>query len=78
MAPHTHLVLDETLLEAGKLDAHGIESVMHISNLIRKQMLNVNFKYYNIDYNANIPVLIFSEGKSMFPVRLFFDQAKYP
>lgn len=68
LAPHTHLVLDETKLEAGKLESHGIESVMHISNLIRKQQLNVNFKFYTIDYNANIPVLILSEGKSMFPV----------
>ncbi|XP_031627150.1 mini-chromosome maintenance complex-binding protein [Contarinia nasturtii] len=67
LAPHTHLVLDETKLEPGKLESHGIEGVMHISNLIRKQQLNVNFKYYTIDYNSNIPVLIFSEGKSMFP-----------
>ncbi|XP_055316672.1 mini-chromosome maintenance complex-binding protein isoform X2 [Sitodiplosis mosellana] len=67
LAPHTHLVLDETQLEPGKLEAHGIEGVMYISNLIRKQQLNVNFKFYTIDYNANIPVLIFSEGKSMFP-----------
>lgn len=71
LAPHTHLVLDETKLAAGKLESHGIESVMHISNLIRKQQLNVNFKFYTIDYNANIPVLILSEGKSMFPVSFY-------
>lgn len=68
LAPHTHLVLDETRLEPGKLESHGIEAVVHISNLIRKQQLNVNFKFYTIDYNANIPVLLLSEGKSMFPV----------
>lgn len=70
LAPHTHLVLDETCLQAGKLESRGIESVMHVSNLIRKQMLSVNFKFYTIDYNSNIPVLILSEGKSMFPVRI--------
>lgn len=66
-------MLDETQLQPGKLEAHGIEGVMHISNLIRKQQLNVNFKFYTIDYNANIPVLIFSEGKSMFPVSFSFS-----
>lgn len=68
LAAHTHLVLDETRLEPGKLENHGIQAVGHIANLIRKQQLNVDFKFYAIDYNANIPVLIFSEGKSMFPV----------
>lgn len=68
LAAHTHLVLDETRLEAGKLENSGIQAVLHISNLIKKQQLSVNFKFYSIDYNANVPVLIFSEGKSMFPV----------
>lgn len=71
LASHTQLVLDETCLEPGKLESQGIEAVMHIGNLISKQQLNVNFKFYNIDYNANIPVLILSEGKSMFPVCSF-------
>lgn len=73
LAPHTHLVLDEIQLEPGKLESHGIEAVVHLSNLIRKQQLNVNFKFYTIDYNANIPVLILSEGKSMFPVSVSFE-----
>lgn len=68
LAPHTHLILDETRLEPGKLENSGIQAVGHVSNLIRKQQLNVNFKFYSIDYNANVPVLILSEGKSMFPV----------
>lgn len=68
LAAHTHLILDETRLSPGKLENHGIQAVLHISNLIRKQQLNVDFKFYAIDYNVNVPVLIFSEGKSMFPV----------
>lgn len=70
LAPHTHLVLDETSLQPGKLENHGIESVVHISNLIRTQKLKVNFKFYNIEYDANVPVLLLSEGKSMFPVSI--------
>lgn len=73
LAPHTHLVFDETCLQPGKLESRGIESVLHISNLIRKQMLNVNFKFYSLDYDSNVPVLILSEGKSMFPVRTRLD-----
>lgn len=68
LAAHTHLVLDETRLEPGKLENHGIQAVGHISKLIRKQQFNVNFKFYSIDFNVNVPVLVFSKGKSMFPV----------
>lgn len=68
LAPHTHLVLDETKLEAGKLENHGIQSVKQIAHLIGNQQLNVDFKFYTIDYNVNIPVLILSEGRSMLPV----------
>lgn len=68
LAPHTHLVLDETCLQQGKLQNKGVEAVVQLSNLIRNQKLNVDFKFYTIDYNANVPVLILSEGKSMFPV----------
>lgn len=73
LAPHTHLILDETRLEPGKLESKGIEAVQHIATLIRKQQITVDFKFYQINYDANIPVLVFSEGKSMFPVSLFYS-----
>jgi len=70
LAPHTHLVLDETRLQQGKLEANGVHAVQHLAHLINNQELKCDFQYYQIDYHANIPVLVLSEGRSMLPVRI--------
>lgn len=67
LAPHTHLVLDETQLISGELKADGIETVSNLAHLINNQKIKCNFQYYQIEFNADIPVLILSEGKSMLP-----------
>lgn len=68
LAPHTHLVLDETRMQQGKLEANGVMGIQSIANLINNQQIKCNFQYYEIDYNVDIPVLILSEGRSMLPV----------
>ncbi|EDW77997.1 uncharacterized protein Dwil_GK24254 [Drosophila willistoni] len=67
LAPHTHLVLDETRLQQGKLEANGVQAIQHLAHLINNQQLKCDFHFYHIDYNADIPVLILSEGRSMLP-----------
>lgn len=67
LAPHTHLVLDETRLLPGELKADGVETVSNIAHLINNQKIKCNFQYYQIEFNADIPVLTISEGKSMLP-----------
>uniref|UniRef100_A0A182PU86 Mini-chromosome maintenance complex-binding protein n=1 Tax=Anopheles epiroticus TaxID=199890 RepID=A0A182PU86_9DIPT len=67
LAPHTHLVLDETRLQAGKLESGGVEAVKHVAHLIKCQRLKYNFQFYQLDFNADVPVLVLSEGKSMLP-----------
>ncbi|KAH8411934.1 hypothetical protein KR222_002799 [Zaprionus bogoriensis] len=67
LAPHTHLVLDETRLQQGKLEANGVQAIQHLAHLVNNQQLKCDFQYYHIDYNVDIPVLIFSEGRSMLP-----------
>jgi len=39
LAPHTHLVLDETRLQQGKLEANGVHAVQHLAHLINNQEL---------------------------------------
>lgn len=68
LAPHTHLVLDETHMQQGKLEANGVHAIQHLANLINNQQLKCDFQYYQIDYNVDIPVLVLSEGRSMLPV----------
>ncbi|XP_017152175.1 mini-chromosome maintenance complex-binding protein [Drosophila miranda] len=67
LAPHTHLVLDETYMQQGKLEANGVDAIQHLAHLINSQELKCDFHYYQIDYHVNIPVLVLSEGRSMLP-----------
>ncbi|XP_053679146.1 mini-chromosome maintenance complex-binding protein [Anopheles nili] len=67
LAPHTHLVLDETRLQAGKLESAGVEAVQHVAHLIKNQRLKYNFQFYQLDFNSDVPVLVLSEGRSMLP-----------
>ncbi|XP_034474192.1 mini-chromosome maintenance complex-binding protein [Drosophila innubila] len=67
LAPHTHLMLDETHMQQGKLEANGVHAIQHLAHLINNQQLKCDFQYYQIDYNVDIPVLVISEGRSMLP-----------
>lgn len=67
LAPHTHLILDETRLAIGKLEAAGIEAVKNLSQLINSQQIRYNFEYYELEFDADIPILVLSEGRSMLP-----------
>ncbi|XP_063702955.1 mini-chromosome maintenance complex-binding protein [Culicoides brevitarsis] len=67
LAPHTHLVLDETRLQVGKLEAAGVDALKSIADLINAQRLKYNFQFYEIEFDTDVPVLILSEGKSMLP-----------
>lgn len=67
LAPHTHLVLDETRLQVGKLEASGVNAVKSIADLINAQRLKYNFQFYEIEFDTDVPVMILSEGKSMLP-----------
>uniref|UniRef100_A0A8D8C789 Mini-chromosome maintenance complex-binding protein n=2 Tax=Culex pipiens TaxID=7175 RepID=A0A8D8C789_CULPI len=67
LAPHTHLLLDETRLQAGKLESSGVEAVQNIAHLIKNQKLKYNFQFYQLEFNSDVPILVLSEGKSMLP-----------
>lgn len=67
LAPHTHLILDETQMQQGKLETNGVHAIQHLANLINNQQLKCDFQYYQIDYNVDIPVLVVSEGRSLLP-----------
>ncbi|KAK4292798.1 hypothetical protein Pmani_034464 [Petrolisthes manimaculis] len=62
---HLHLVLDETRLTNGQLDAQGVHNVTALGNLINWQKVDYDFRFYKLEQHANVPVLILSEGRSM-------------
>ncbi|KAF6110046.1 minichromosome maintenance complex binding protein [Phyllostomus discolor] len=63
----TSLVVDETLLEQGQLDAPGVHNVTALSNLITWQKVDYDFSYHQMEFPCNINVLITSEGRSLLP-----------
>ncbi|KAL5277760.1 MCMBP family protein [Megaselia abdita] len=67
LAPHTHLVLDETAMKAGKLENNGVLGMQFMSHLIKTQQLKCDFQYYQLDFHSNLAILILSEGRSMLP-----------
>ncbi|KAJ2944134.1 hypothetical protein O0L34_g18103 [Tuta absoluta] len=63
----THLVLDETVMSAGRLDHAGVTNVAALGHLINNQRVEYDFKYYKMEFDADVNVLILSEGKSLLP-----------
>lgn len=46
----------------------GMINIQGLKDVITNQQIKYDFTYYSIDYETQIPVLILSEGKSLFPV----------
>ncbi|CAG9793682.1 unnamed protein product [Diatraea saccharalis] len=67
LSKNTHLVLDETKMEQGTLDATGVNNIAALGNMIQNQKVEYDFKYYKMNFDSDISVLILSEGKSLLP-----------
>jgi len=64
-------VIDETGLSAGELTVTGKGNYSALSDLLMFQKLTYDFKYYTVDYETDIPILIFSDVKSFIPVNIY-------
>ncbi|KAE7996497.1 hypothetical protein FH972_001212 [Carpinus fangiana] len=64
LAEGSHLIIDETKLEAGTLNSVGVENARLLNNLTELQKVEYDFKYYKMEMAADVQLLIFSEGKS--------------
>ncbi|KAL6434497.1 hypothetical protein ACFW04_006111 [Cataglyphis niger] len=68
LSNNTHLVLDETGLTTGELSVTGKKNYKTLSDLLMFQKLTYDFKYYTMEYETDIPILIFSDVKSFVPI----------
>ncbi|KAL5732986.1 hypothetical protein ACOSQ2_032678 [Xanthoceras sorbifolium] len=64
LAEGSHLIIDETQLEAGTLNSTGVENARLLKNLMEFQKVEYDFQYYKMEMTADVQLLIFSEGKS--------------
>lgn len=67
LSDRTHLVLDETALQPGQLDANGVMNLTALGNVISWQKVDYDFNYHKTAFHTNICVLVLSEGKSILP-----------
>ncbi|XP_072042035.1 mini-chromosome maintenance complex-binding protein-like [Amphiura filiformis] len=67
LTERTHLILDETAMEPGQLDATGVQNLTALGNLIAWQKVEYDFNFHKTDFPANVTVLVLSEGKSLLP-----------
>jgi len=63
-------VLDECVMNEGQLKEQGVNNLKALAQLMQNQTLQFQFEYTPIDFEVDIPVLVFSEGKSLLPVDL--------
>lgn len=64
LAEGSHLIFDETHLEAGTLNSVGVENARVLKTLMELQKVEYDFKFYKLDMAADVKMLILSEGKS--------------
>ncbi|GMH27107.1 hypothetical protein Nepgr_028950 [Nepenthes gracilis] len=64
LAEGSHLIFDETQLQAGTLDSVGLHNAMLLENLIQFQKVEYDFQYYKMEMTADVQLLVLSEGKS--------------
>ena len=67
LADRTHLVLDETELTTGQLQAAGLLNYNCLKHLMTFQSMEVDFQFYKLPIHCNIPILVLSEEKSLLP-----------
>ncbi|XP_065649381.1 mini-chromosome maintenance complex-binding protein isoform X5 [Hydra vulgaris] len=65
LACNTQVVIDETQMQPGKLNAEGIRNLTAIGNVIQWQRLDYDFEFSQVEMEANLNMLVLSEGKSL-------------
>lgn len=64
IAEGSHLIVDETQLKNGTLNAVGVENARSLKNLTEFQKVEYDFEYYKMEMAADIQLLVLSDGKS--------------
>lgn len=62
----TQLIIDETTLEQCEFTGNAYKNIMGIKSLIDTQLVPYDFEFHTIEFFTDIPVLILSNGRSIF------------
>ena len=70
LPPRTQLLVDETALAAGQLNARGVRNLQAVAHLATWQQLKLDFTYHEAAVPLDVPTLSVSRGKAMLPTLL--------
>ncbi|RLN85278.1 hypothetical protein BBJ28_00002754 [Nothophytophthora sp. Chile5] len=70
VANGTTMLVNETALAAGQLNAQGVKNIGALQSLVEKMLLPYDFQFYNMDFPQDVAVVTVSEGKSILPVNV--------
>jgi Mini-chromosome maintenance replisome factor len=67
LAAGTHLLLDETALSQGSLNAIAMHNLTAIHQLLARQQVTYDFQYHKLEFNVDVPAIVVSHTtKSLF------------
>ena len=53
-------------MKEGTIKQNGVANIKSLATLIEQQVVEYDFQFYQQSYPVNCPVIIFSDGRSMF------------
>ncbi|CAG8564694.1 839_t:CDS:10 [Paraglomus occultum] len=63
----TRLLIDETVLQEGKLGESGVRNIQAIEEILTQQKLGYAFPFHTFQYETDIGVIILSNARSLLP-----------
>lgn len=64
----THVVIDETLMTEGNLNQRQLSRLQELTTFVQRQVVDYNFGMYTSPFPVDCPVIVISEGRSLFGV----------
>ena len=66
MPTNSVLLIDETKMEPGKIEKHGVENIKALATLIEEQKVDYEFSYYKTELPTTVSCLVLGPTRSMF------------
>jgi hypothetical protein len=60
------LLIDETLMESGQVEKHGVDNIKAIATLIEQQNIEYDFGFYKTEMPRSVSCIVLGIGRSMF------------
>lgn len=66
MVDGTVVIVDETSMKEGQIKEKGILNIKTLATLIEEQTVSYDFQFHQQEIPINSPVVVLSDGRSMF------------